>query len=590
MFSVYKMLDQECYNKNISRRRLVKGICSPQLLIKASEQDTNIELLTFEILMERIGRSPENLEFILSDKEYSSVTIRDNIDNYIYNQDYLAAEDSLNTLIPNLNKASLAMKMYYYRIHAWISSEKGDLLSAKESIMQAIYTTLPDITISNYEQYCFSSYELENILFLSELLFKYGDIDTAISITSTVYEWSKKHITDSRLLVSILPKCALLFGRYCQNNLPIEKIRNYIEEAIDLMRNESIIYMMSPLLTMLINIYQSQNEPEKASYWMPFRDVINELLNKYIPSIPQDSIFFRCRKVSYNLESEILKAERVRQSLSQLDLSDGVYSNPSSISYYETNKRSPNKTTFTKLMDKFNLNKPKRSGFVLTESFDRLELFQKMREYANKQDYSALLDLINNSSEYDYFEEPIITAYKCFASKNSKHEYDSETIEKIASIIDQRYPLSPQAQYRKPFLEECYLICTYLGLPQHKHEYLLTIYENIINHIEQSAISPKYSYFTYTSLAMNYIYCVGKYMSYDAVTSICDKALYYTLLCGNSSCLSGLFWAKVHAFHRGPHSDINNSEKAYLFSELYKEKLSTILKNYYFQWCQVKKE
>ena len=244
MFSVYKMLDQECYNKNISRRRLVKGICSPQLLIKASEQDTNIELLTFEILMERIGRSPENLEFILSDKEYSSVTIRDNIDNYIYNQDYLAAEDSLNTLIPNLNKASLAMKMYYYRIHAWISSEKGDLLSAKEYIMQAIYTTLPDITISNYEQYCFSSYEIENILFLSELLFKSGDIDTAISITSTVYEWSKKHITDSRLLVSILPKCALLFGKYCQNNLPMEKTLGYIEEAIDLMRNESIIYMM----------------------------------------------------------------------------------------------------------------------------------------------------------------------------------------------------------------------------------------------------------------------------------------------------------------------------------------------------------
>ncbi|MBQ7077093.1 MAG: helix-turn-helix transcriptional regulator [Lachnospiraceae bacterium] len=323
---------------------------------------------------------------------------------------------------------------------------------------------------------------------------------------------------------------------------------------------------------------------------MPFRDVIDELLNKYIPSIPQDSIFFRCRKVSYNLESEILKAERIRQSLSQLDLSDGVYSNPSSISYYETSKRSPNKTTFTKLMDKFNLNKPKRSGFVLTESFDRLELFQKMREYANKQDYSSLLDLINNSSEYDSFEEPIITAYKCFASKNSKHEYDSETIEKLASIIDQRYPLSPQAQYRKPFLEECYLICTYLGLPQHEHEYLLMIYENIINHIEQSAISPKYSYSTYTSLAMNYISSVGKYMPYSIVTSISDKAIYYTLLCGNASCLAGLYWGLVRAFHKTKNSNINNSKKAYLFSELYKEKMSFFFKDYYYQWRQMRGE
>ena len=149
MLSANDLLEKERYKKNISGRKLVKGVCSPQLLIKAVQSNTNIELLTFKILLERVGRSPEHLEFILSKKEYENILTRDKIEEFIYLKDYSSAQNLLKIYINDNPNNLSALKMYYHRINSWIYSEKGDYLRAKESILNAIYTTLPDITFNN---------------------------------------------------------------------------------------------------------------------------------------------------------------------------------------------------------------------------------------------------------------------------------------------------------------------------------------------------------------------------------------------------------------------------------------------------------
>ncbi len=92
MFSANILLEQERYKKGITRNRLSRGICSQQLLIKATNSDTNIELFAFKILVERLGKSPESLEYILSKKEYDNVIKRDNIEDAILKHEFSSAE------------------------------------------------------------------------------------------------------------------------------------------------------------------------------------------------------------------------------------------------------------------------------------------------------------------------------------------------------------------------------------------------------------------------------------------------------------------------------------------------------------------
>ena len=120
MYSANYLLDQERSKKNISQRKLSRGICSSQMLIKAVNTDANMEMLTFEILLERIGKSPEKLEFILSEKEYNSILMRDKIAQAIYNKDITLADHLLDEYINNINKKSHASQMFYYRMKAWI--------------------------------------------------------------------------------------------------------------------------------------------------------------------------------------------------------------------------------------------------------------------------------------------------------------------------------------------------------------------------------------------------------------------------------------------------------------------------------------
>ena len=585
MFSANTLLEKERIKKSISMRKLTKGICSHQLLIKATNGDTNIELLTFEILLERVGRSPEYLEFVLSEKEYSDVLTRDKIDELIYSHDYCSAKKLLDQYIPDADSASLSLKMYYYRILAWISEETGDFSRAKEYILQAIYTTLPGITLSNYDKYLFSLYEYENILMLCKTLFLSGKSQDAALIVETIYKNVLSTISDQWLTVSVLPKCAYLLSEYARKQLSNETLICYCEESIELMRNEGILYMMLPLLNNLINLYIEENNSEKVSFWTPYKDAINELLSEYAPNLPQDSIYFHWKRASYNLDTEIIRAERLRLNLSQEELAEGIFSASNSVSLLETKKCSPNKSNYSMIMDRIGINKPRRSSFVLTESFERLELFLELRNAATKFDYKTILSLIDTATDFSPEEIDAINAFKCVAYKTAIQSNDSKYIENSLSSFAYDFSLPELSVHnRKPLLIDSYVLIPYLLFEKEKNiDTLMPLFKNYINAFHQSQIDLRHSYCSYIIIANNYISAFKKRLLQDEIIALNHNLLSCSILSGNGAAVSTIFWALVCASFN--HFSLNPAiyKNAYLFAELYKETTATYFKDYYMK-------
>lgn len=582
MFSANILLEQERIKKNISQRKLAKGICSHQLLIKAANSDTNIELLTFEILLERVGRSPEYLEYVLSEKEYNDVITRDKIDELLYNRDFSSAEKLLLQYIPNIDSTNSTLRMYFYRIKAWLSVETGDYSSAKEYILKAIYTTLPGITLSNYKKYLFSLYEYENILMLCKILFLSEENQIATSIIEALYVNVVSTISDQWLLVSILPKCAYLFSTFAQDQLGSKAIIDYCEKTIDLMRNEGTLYMMSPLITNLINQYRKIDAYEKISYWTPYRNAVNDLLSEYTPNLPQDSIYFHWKRASYNLDTEIIRAERLRLNLSQEDLAEGVFSATCSVSQLETKKHTPNKNSYSKLMSRVGIDKPRRSGFILTESFDRLDLFLEFKNAATKLDYKHILSLIENNKPFLPHEEKMVSSYK-YLALNALNLLDSTSTSLLESDYDafNRFLYKCISSDRKPFLEDIYAFTSCL-LAESKIEpaLLSEAFINILKAHENSRILPIHTYNSYATTCINYISSLGKNLSAKTVNDTINSCIKLSILTGNGHPLSEIFWAKTRAFHKRYAHDYETLYYAYIFASLYKKTTTEYIKSF----------
>lgn len=582
MFSANTLLEQERIKKSISMRKLTKGICSHQLLIKATNSDTNIELLTFEILLERVGRSPEYLEYVLSEKEYNDILTRDKIDDLIHNRDYSSAEELLLQYIPEIDSANSTLKMYFYRIKAWLYVETCDYSSAKDYILKAIYTTLPGITLSNYKEYLFSLYEYENILMLCNILFLSGKKQSAASMIETLYMHAVSSISDQWLLVSILPKCAYLLSTFAQDQLASEAIINYCEEAIDLMRNEGTLYMMSPLLTNLIDLYRKNGTSDRVSYWTPYKDAINDILSKYASELPQNSVYFHWKRASYNLDTEIIHAERLRLNLSQEDLAEGVFSASCSVSYLETKKHAPNKNSYNKLMNRVGIDKPKRSSFILTESFDRLDLFLEFKNAATKLDYNHILSLIEKNKPFLPHEEKMVSSYKYLAI-NALNLLDSSSV----SLVDSDYDTLDKfldkciSSDRKPFLEDIYAFTSCL-LSENKTDptLLSEAFINILKAHENSRILPIHTYNSYATTCINYISSLGKNLSAKTVNDTINSCIMLSILTGNGHPLSEIFWAKTRAFHKRYAHDYETLYYAYIFASLYKKATTEYIKSF----------
>lgn len=579
MYSANLLLDHERSKKGISQRKLSKGICSSQMLIKAVNTDANMEILTFEILLERIGRSPEKLEFILSEKEYNNILTRDKIAQAICKKDLPLAQNLLDEYINNSNKPSHALQMYYYRMKAWIFLCLCNYPEAQKYILMAISETLPRITMSNYRDYLFSSYEYENLILLAQILCESGKTAKATPILETIFSHAINTISDNLLLVSILPKCTYIMSTYCKDYISSDILINNCEYTIDLMRNEGVLYMLAPLMTNLIDIYRKNNISEKTSTMIPYRDAINELLNKYAPNFPQNCIFFRLRRSSYNLDTEIIHAERERLNLSKFELSEEVYADSNAISRLGINAHSPNKSKFNKLMDCLDVSKPRRGGFILTESFERLDFFVALRDAATKYDFKRIDTLISQNAPYSAQETEIINTIKCIAEAASQLLSPNKSNLPYASL-----PLlsNIKTYTRKPFLEEVYALITCLFfINDTNKELTLCTFKELHNAFEHSRINSQHTFSSYATTTMNYISFSGQELSFESIKELAEKCLSSSILSGNGSSLSGIFWSQIRAFNKRIAPQYSLYKNAALFANLYKEKTAEYINSVY---------
>lgn len=497
--------------KKISRKKLAEGICSEQMLYDIEKDRRESDPLIIDILLQRLGKSPNKLERILPSKMYYMIRFRDLLEKAILKGKKKLSDDILKQY-PNQTSVD---QMYRYRMQACLLHRiNHDLEGAKHNLQSAISLTLPDFTYEKIDKFLISTIEIENLLALEQLRIESRpdrDQSTEKWHLEILMDFINENFTDEEEHAKIYSKCAWLLATIYFNEEDYMRTISLCSKGIEGLRRNAILYFMFPLLVLITEAEKKLGINPDNSKWTQYQISLTFLWDNYAEKwYPTDWLFHNCSQQEYLLDYELVRSEREAKKMTQLELSDGIYKNVESYSRFETGKVSPKKKTFEKLLEKPEIERRRYNSFAVTDSHKTMELRRNLDRMIGRKEYTHAQEVCENlkkelNMDLKENRQIVESAEMLIDSRLNKIPYQNFLIrqkELLSDIID----FNNHSLYHVPNRNEVLLINYYCVVLKETGQIqeATWIYQCALQKIKGSRINIKYRYLSYSLLLNNY--------------------------------------------------------------------------------------
>ena len=574
-------------NQNkIPRKDLIRGICTEQTLYALEENQYKTDTLMIDILLQRLGISPDKLEIVLSQEAYQLVRLRDLIEKAILRG---RKELALSALAAHPAQNSVS-QMYHKRMQACLSYRiDKDYELAASLLRQAVELTIPGFSYEVMEHYLISTIEMENLLALERVESEsdaHTDLSLHIEHLEQCMRYIDRHFTDGEEHAKICAKCAWLLAKAYLNQNQTAQAMVTCEKGINALRQNTMIYFMLPLLELMLEVGNRLDIAPEQNKYVKYDETLRFLWDSYAQKwYPTDMLFHNCCQKEYHLDYELVKSERIAQHLQQEELIEGIYKNASSLSNFENAKVSPNKKTFEKMMEKLDLEIGRYNGFVATDSFETMELRYQLNIKITHNDYEKaeyLLENLKSQLDMSFTENQHFVEDSEILIHRKLHKITiEEACERQKKLYESLLDADKKNLRHIPMRNEVLIINHYCGifLDLDRKNEAIHLYVQALEKIRKSRMNVQYRYRSYSLLLYNYIHITQNYLT------ACET-LKNELYCGKASELPlCLHIISLILENRGEPKEIWMwyAECIYYMSDLYnflqqKQKFSTFLK------------
>ena len=392
--AIIKKIRQE---KEISLKELSMGIFSPQMLKKIENDETDVDIFTMEILLQRLGKSTDKLEIILSDEEYDKLELRDRMEELIWKGERCEVEKLLEEYEHTYVGNSRVQRMFLFRMRSYISYNMDKQpQNAEAYIRQAIAETAPGINNDNMQKYLLSRYELENLLALGRYFLEQNRMDEAGKLLQICRQYIETNVTDQGEFAKIYSKLAWLYAKFYIAKKAYATAYEICESAMEHLRTYGILYFMLPLLEQMLYSGEKLGKDMENSRWKCFYEALTYVYREYGEAwYCQDSLFHNRYQTTYYLASELIRQERRSQGLTQEKLIEGVYENFENLSRVEQGKVMPSKRSLEGLLHNLGMERTRYSGSAIVEDYEVLEHKRKMDILIGQGHYEEAQKVLN---------------------------------------------------------------------------------------------------------------------------------------------------------------------------------------------------
>lgn len=533
--TVGRMIQSLRVEKNtITRKKLACGLCSEQTLFGIETGQCESDVLLLDILLQRLGKSPDKFEMILNADMYNMVRLRDLLESSILRGKREIAE----RILRNYPSKTNIDQMYRHRMRACMSYYMDrDCVNASQHLQAAISITLPGFTYDRIGDYLISAVEMENLLALQQM-----EIDKMPEAVNpeirrhleSCMNYIRLHFEGDQEHSKLCSKCSWLLARICYQNENYVQSCAFCEQGIECLRRNTQIYFMLPLLKLMIASEKRIGLDMAQSKWVQYDQILTFLWESYGPKwCPIDSIFHNCYQRIYHLDYELIRAERSAKGMSQEDFADGVYKNAASLSRFENGKVSSSKKTFEGLMGKLGLERRRYNGYVVTDMFEVMDLIRELDFAVMRSDLERakmILENLKSNLDIDCATNKFaIQLYETVIAERLKEITAEKAIERLLELLEGL--MSPdRSVYRHiPMRNEALLmnnLCIFLGDSGYK-EKGICLAEYTLRLLRNSRVNVRHQYLSYAILLSNYVH-------YAREPEAACKALRNELICGKA--------------------------------------------------------
>ena len=485
----------------ISQSRLCKGLCSVQLLSKIELEERTPDMLLLEALMQRLGKSPEKLEIILSLEEYHYIEARDEIEDALRFGMLDEAEEKLSIYLQKYEREGTMQIMYGYRMQGAIAIEKGQYEEAEEWLRKATTLSAPENNWLKLKTELLSTFELENFVLLCQAWYKQGKANEAKAQLEILYQYVQEHISDEEELVKIQSKIASLLGDIYNKMGCYGECIKLCETVFELERDLFVLQCMSLLMDNLIFAYgrtKKAEKVEKLCKWKEHLEAIYEMQGLSIGIV--NGMYFNFYARQYYLDCELIRGERLRQGLTQAELAEGIYECVESLSRVENGKESPNRIKFQQLMERLGVDKSRYNGHLATNEYKAMEIDFAIEKYLVRKNYEEAkkeLEYLERLIDYSEIQNiQLLQRRRNIFLEREKRLSSEETKEKAEELLSLTYNRKSDELDRVPFRNEVYLynqICMMLWEIGQKEESVYQ-YKKMAESFENSLVDIKYHF------------------------------------------------------------------------------------------------
>ncbi len=528
--------------KNITRKALSYGVCSQHVLQELESDRYAADVLMLDILLQRLGQSPDKFEMVLGSKLFNMIRLRDLIEEAVYRGNRKLAE----LLLQNYPSRTHVDAMYRHRMEAFlIYHMDGNCVLAAEHLHKAVSRTLPKYSYEYFydqmEHYLISTAELENLLALERMYLEGYPGDSTIRSISKQHlercmDYIENHFSDDEECAKLVGKCAWLTAGICYLEKDYVQTIVFCKKGMEKLRKNTILYFVLPLLELMVRSEAALGIAPERSKWVQYYDILTFLWKGYAPKwYPTDALFHNCCQRDYHLDHELIRSERESQHMTQAQLAADIYQNTESLSRVEIGMVSPNKKTFEKIMDKLGLEKRRYNGCVITKSFEVMELKHSIDGFLMRRDCQQAKEATERLKKALNMKIPenhmVVSLYEILTQKHLGEMTSEEAFEQLKQLSEKFMNFEEKTFYHIPMRNEvlvinniCIVLCK-IG----RRDEAIELYRITLEKIRGSKVDVKNRYRSYQLLCNNYIH---ERQDKDIMDAL--KELQLEFLCGKA--------------------------------------------------------
>ena len=368
-------------------------------------------------------------------------------------------------------------------------------------------------------------------------------------------------------------------------------VKELCEEVLLNLRRGAIVHFMIPIMKEIIFRYDRMNKTERKLYWKRYYVVLNELYETHAPHVQYDFLYFNPYQCEINLDYEVIKGERLSKGLTQEKVIEEIYASAEPLSRIENRKTSPRKKTLDAFMYKFDIEKSRYNTFMVTQSFEILEMKDELDYYLSVYDIeNANKKILEIESCLDYSiadNRRFLENIKNTIARLLGHIDEEEALNRAIALLKESYDYKntinrPAMRNEAVLIVQVATILDRLGCAVDAYEML----EQALRTYRCSKVAPKYRSRSYMVVSGNYerlLYDIGDINRSNAYTK---KRIRHELEIGKGTLLEqGMIVLACNIIDAGDNEEKYKAtyKKAYILGRLFlEEHVCSELEQYYY--------